>query len=922
MKHFSLTVSLCLAAALCLQACGGESEEQLMASAKAFLDNGDAKAAVIQLKNVLQERPDSPEARYLLGKALLVSRDGVAASVELRKAGQLGYAAADVAPELARAMLLAGEERKLVELHAATTLPDPAAMADLKTSLATAYARLGERDNAQKAVDAALAAVPGFVPAQVFKARVEVDRGQLPAALARLDEVLAKDPRHAEAWLLKGQIALVANQDQNAALSAFEKAVQARPDLLAAHEGMLSVMLKRGDTAAAKAHVAQMKKTLPNHVETQYFEARLAYLDRNFAAAREIASRLVQAAPGNAWVLELAGAAEFQLKALPQAQTLLANAVQINPQLLMARQLLAQTYLRSLDPARALATLQPLLDSAEPGADALAAAAQAHLLNGDAKQSEAFFARAATARPADSKIRAELALTQLVLGRGDKAISDLDAVASADKGSLADMALISAHLKRNDLDKAMKAIDALEQKQPDKAAAAILRGRVHLLRHDATAARSSFERALSLEPGNFPATLSLAGLDMVDKKPQQARQRFDALLRSDPKNHLALLSIANLLVATGADKEEVTAVIQQAIKLNPTLAAPRVRLVDQQLTNRDYKAALASAQDAASALPGDREVLYALGRAQLGAQAMQQAVTTFNKLAALEPASPRAPIGLADAYTGLKDARAAERSLKHALEISPDQLNAQRGLVSLALADQRPQDALAIARAVQKQRPAQPAGYQLEGDVQAAGKHWDAAAAAYRAGLQKAKSTDLAVKLHALLLVAGKAADAERFAASWEKEQPGDAAFQFYLGDGAMAQRDFARAERRYRAVLALQPENALALNNVAWLLMQQGKPGALALAEKANQEMPNQPPLMDTLATALAAERNYTRALEVQRQAVARVPADPAMRLNLARLLIGSGDKVRAKTELESLSKLGDKFPEHAEVARLLLAV
>ena len=46
---------------------------------------------------------------------------------------------------------------------------------------------------------------------------------------------------------------------------------------------------------------------------------------------------------------------------------------------------------------------------------------------------------------------------------------------------------------------------------------------------------------------------------------------------------------------------------------------------------------------------------------------------------------------------------------------------------------------------------------------------------------------------------------------------------------------------------------NALALNNVAWLMAQQKKPGALPLAEKANKLMPDQPALMDTLAYVLA---------------------------------------------------------------------
>jgi predicted Zn-dependent protease len=45
----------------------------------------------------------------------------------------------------------------------------------------------------------------------------------------------------------------------------------------------------------------------------------------------------------------------------------------------------------------------------------------------------------------------------------------------------------------------------------------------------------------------------------------------------------------------------------------------------------------------------------ALGRAYLAANDMQQAVTIFNRLAVVQPKSPQAYLGLADASLALKD---------------------------------------------------------------------------------------------------------------------------------------------------------------------------------------------------------------------------------------------------------------------------
>jgi len=165
----------------------------------------------------------------------------------------------------------------------------------------------------------------------------------------------------------------------------------------------------------------------------------------------------------------------------------------------------------------------------------------------------------------------------------------------------------------------------------------------------------------------------------------------------------------------------------------------------------------------------------------------------------------------------------------------------------------------------------------------------------------------------------GQAGEAELFAQRWIADHPQDAIFPFYLADRALAARDFAGAEVRYRQVIKLQPNNALALNNVAWLMVQQSKPGAVEYAEKANQLLPGRPPLMDTLASALAAEKQLPRALELQKQAVERAPEDGSLRMNLAKLYLAGDQKGMARSELEKIEKMGRKYPNQEEVAKLL---
>jgi len=312
-------------------------------------------------------------------------------------------------------------------------------------------------------------------------------------------------------------------------------------------------------------------------------------------------------------------------------------------------------------------------------------------------------------------------------------------------------------------------------------------------------------------------------------------------------------------------------------------------------------------------------VMNALGTAQLAAGQGQQAVNTFSKLAAIRPDWPEPELRLAEAQVATNDLAAAKRSLNKALQIRPGLVPAQRALAMIALREDKPQEALRIAQAMQKAQPKQAAGFLLEADVELKRRRTDAAIAPLRTALQLAPSSETAIKLHAALGAAKRGAEADRLAASWTKDHPRDTAFRYYQGDTALARKDFDAAEARYREVLEIQPDNALALNNVAWLMAQQKRPGALPLAEKANELLPNHPAVMDTLAYVLALEKQPQRAVELQKKAMALAPQNNGLRLTLARIYIESGDKANARTELETLAKLGDKYAAQDEVTRLL---
>lgn len=915
------TAGLAAAAALlvALTACGDKPEAAALTAATEALARKDAGAAVVELKALLERQPQSAAGRYLLGKALLAQGNAAAAEIELAKAEDLRHDPNLVAPERARALVGAGQSAKALGTYGSVSLSDPRADAELKVTLAGAAAATGQQALAATLLTEAAKAGPELPRAVMLRARLELAAGQAPAALARLDTLTGSTgPETADAWVLKGEIQQSHLKNTEAALAAFRQALQADPGHVAAHRGTVLLLLARGDTAGAAAQLEALERAKPNQAAAKVLHAMVALAKKDYAGVRDKVQPLLNASPNNPVLLELAGTAEFHLNAFDKAESLLKTALDRAPNLTMARQTLAQVYLKRGQSDRALETLGPMLKSGSIPAAVLAMAGQAHLLNGDAAQAQKLFAAGQASAPDDDRFQVGLAVARLAQNGSPAALAELEALARRSPTATADAALIAHHMRRQDWARALTAIDGLARKQPDGPAAHLLRAQVQSARNDRAGARASYEAALKTDARLLPALQGLAGLDILEGKPELARQRLAPLAAERPADIRAQLALVHLMDRIGTPPEEVIAQLGKAVAASPESAALRLQLINTLLRNGQVATAKTAAADAVAAIPGNAELLHAQGRVSLAAGDHQQAVSAFNELTQKLPKSPQLQLDLASARIGLDDLAGAERHLRRALELAPEMPGAQEALVATLLRNGRHDAALAFAKQVQQRQPSSAVGHFFEGDVELQRQRWDAALAAYRQALRLEPSARSAIRLHTALLAARRTDDAGKLAKSWSAEHPDQVDFTAYLADQAALRGDLAGAEAAYGDVLRLRPAHAGALNNLAWLLARQGKPGALAVAERARAAAPYSATVQDTLALALAAEGQVKRALETQAKLVERYPGNPDFRLHLAELLVKNGDKSKARDELDVLTRLGDRYPRQGEVAAL----
>lgn len=900
--HIPRALLVPVATALLLAGCGDQAPVDRQKAVQAAIDKGDFAAALIAIKTALQADPNSGPLRFKFGTMLLETGDAAGAVLELRKALEQGYQDDAVTARLASAMVASGKLKEVTDSYAHSNLIDSSARAELHAALATAW--LGQRslDRARSAAAEALKASADFGPALLVQARLAALDNKFDEALALADRAAVKGPSVGDAHLLRATLLLVGKKDRAGAIAAFEQAARFPSAALGARSNLVQLHLSGRDLPKAKAELALLQKTHPSHPNTAYLGAVLAYSQGEMEKVETLTEALLKVAPDSPEVLTLSGAGHLRRGAMAAAESKLGRVVQTVEQAPLARRLLAETYLKSGQPDRALSTLGPLLAGAAD-AEVLAVSAQAYLQKGQLAEAEAAFRSALQITPDDIRLRTSMALADLVRGKSESAFDALQQLAKQDSGQTADLALINAHLHRREFDQALSAIDALQKKLPKAALPLHLRGVALLGKADVAGARQAFEGALAAEPIYFASMAALVSLDTKAKQFDAAQSRVDAAIKRAPQDLPARMLLIDVLRARGSPPDQVLQAIDEAVRRHPTEAGPHLAKLAHLAKHRGAKDAAGHAQVALAALPNHPQILDAAGQALAAAGDDQQALLVFNRLTAAMPRSALPYLRVADVHAKRGNRSDVTSMLNRAFEAQPESPEVHRRLLDQAVRSKDYKAVLAAAKQLQRSAPDSATGFLLEGAAEASRKAWPGALSAHQAALGKSGALGEAARAYYVTLRrAGQQQKAERFAAEWLAKHPRDVHLRGLLGSDALAVGHRAEAERWFREIVEIEPRSVPALNNLAWLLAERGDPQAVPMAERALTLASNRPEVLDTMAKALESRADLVRAIEYQQRAAQAGPGDPGLQVRLIRLLVKSGDKSQARREFDRL--------------------
>ncbi len=916
------TASLALLASL-FTACGNldNSPQARLEAARRAWDSGDRTAAVIELKNVLKEDPDLGEARWMLGRSLLLAGDAAAAEKEIARAQAAGYDMPDV--ELARLSALMLMRRYEEVLKRTPAIDSPDATADLLGMRAEAQISLNKLEAAKQTLAKALSLQPDSLTLALASVRIAILEGQLDRAIELVDAADRKHPGELNLALSRGWVESLRGASEQAA-AAYRAGLAIAPDNPSARLGLVRALVTAKDTSAARRELQPLLATFARHPDVVYFQALLDYLDNRVQPAVDALRKSLSLAPSHTASQFLLAQLLYRQRQYEQADDLLQPVLKKYPDYPPAVALFAAVKLARGAPDKAVEALL----GADPGTKgtpdpfSLAMLGSAYVGQQDYGKAINTLERAAEAAPEAVGIRTMLAMSRMAGGDEATGLGELEALAAESATvTQAESLLIRTHLEAADFKAVLADADRLEAKQPGTAIPHNLRGLAWVGMGEAAKGRAAFEQALAIAPDLIAAQMNLANLDIVERKPAEARARLGRILQQAP-DHVAALTALGGLQAGAGEIETAVATLEKARAAASNDFRSRLLLAALYERTGREPLALKIAEEAYAIAPTLPPTRLRLGTARLANGQAGQALELLEPLAAERPDDAAVLLALADAQARTGALEAAAKALDHARASAPDAAAPRLAQARLALISDDAGTAARIAAELQGTRPDDPDVQVLLGEVAAAQGQPAAQRTAWERAFELAPTTANAVRMFVARVAAGDQEGALAGLRAWVVEHPADATAALTLASAyeRLNRKDEARGQ--YEALLKSSPDVVVALNNLSLIYLDAKDARAVGLAERAYELAPGDPDVTDTLGWILVETGTVERGMQLLRSAVKARPDDSSFQYHLAVGLARSGALDDAAATVKKLLASPAAFPERAAAEQLLLSL
>lgn len=672
--------------------------------------------------------------------------------------------------------------------------------------------------------------------------------------------------------------------------------------------------LALGDYRNGVASLFHATEMDPTHAGAQLKLAELMAGASNAAPAvlqdaEKRAAGILAASPDNPDALTVLAITELRLGKREEAAEHLQEALNKFPRNLRAAQQLANVKTSHLDFAGAEQVLKNAIAQSPRSTDLYVALARLYMLTSRLGDPETALRQALAINPKNGPVLQDLASVQLQKGKRDEADRTYRQLSALPAYRASHAVFLFDQGRHTD---AAKELEDLARQDPKNSQMTTLLIRAYMLDQRYPEAERTINAVLKKNSKDVNARVERARLYLVTARAQEAQVDLTAAIQFDPTMALAHYLMAVAHQALGQELQQRQE-FSKAVELDPGFLAARLQLAQLLVAEKQPKAAL-DLLDQASA-GQQRSLAFITQR--------NWALLDWNERVRLRKGIDE---GLAIRKTpdllfqdGLlransRDFAGARKSMWAVLQISPEDARALDAIAKIYVQEKKSGVALTTVRDYASRHPKSAPLQALLGDWLIQFRQLPEARKALGAALEANPNlAAVKIKIASLDIAEGKLDSARKTLASSASTPEGKVQSELRLGMlETLPGGNVEASVVHYRRVLDADPNNVIALNDLAYYLTRSAGTAdeALKLAQHAKELDPDSPMIDDTLGWACYKKGLYDAAIRYLQEAVAKAPA-AAGKYHLAMACFKAGDSQRARQLMLEARMMDATSPE-----------
>jgi len=737
---------------------------------------------------------------------------------------------------------------------------------------------------------------PKFADAFYLMGQLEEKNKELVKAMSNYKKAIELDPKHVEAKVKLATIYVIAGTENylNDAGDLLLEVKKIQPDYPEADLVLSTIKYKVGSKSDAVKELEAIAQSNPNLVEAISLLSSIYLTDKKEAEAIKLLLKGVSDNPENITLRMSLSKLFTQNKKYSDAEKLIVESVKIEPENYSLQVALSSFYVISKQFDKAEEVLRNAIKQDDEDVQRYLVLVQMLAANVSIKKADEELIEFIQAKPELYELKFSQVKFYESIGKRSQ-LKDILKKIIAEKeydveGVKARTLIAKYLLEEGDMEGAKVYVNETLAEHPNNTDALLIRSKLDLAGLDAIAAINGLRSVIKSEPKNAEASLLLARAYELNKESLLAEDEFKKAIEANPVNAITHINYARYLASKGRMDESIN-VVDKALtyfKDSYDLMDVKLKILAAQGKEAEVVSLLNVMEQVAST---KAEVNLTRGKYYLSKKQYSQAVEEFEKSYKKSQNKYESLKLIVKVYavSGQKE-KAYSRLQSHIdngeTEAFAYQLLGELDVFSGKLDDARAKFELAIKSADTWFLP-----YTRLAEIYIKENNDEQAIKLYQAAIKK---IDNKVQVQVLL------------AALYERGN------------------EFSKAMTVYEEILNENQGNRLAINNYASLLLDYGNVSDVSKAQNLLKgfEKLQQPAFLDTLAWSYAKAGDYSKAVELLKPIVDKMPKIGVFRYHLGYALYYMGDKAAAKSHLEIAASSEQKFFGKDKAEELLKSI